>query len=169
MDKAGAKIIELRKLAFLKQVFWLSLTAFGGPQVHFTRFTDVLVKKRRFLSNEELLEINSFCQMLPGPTSTQTITTIAYRRGGPVFAALVLGIWALPSCVLMGVLAFIVSMCGNNANVDKVLQYIPFATGWLSNDGKVSGRPVDIEIAADGAMLISDDHRGAIYRIVFNK
>ena len=52
---------------------------------------------------------------------------------------------------------------------NKVLQYIPFATGWLSNDGKVSGRPVDIEIAADGAMLISDDHRGAIYRIVFNK
>ncbi|MDZ4759166.1 MAG: chromate efflux transporter [Bacteroidota bacterium] len=132
MDKSGAKIIELRKLAFLKQVFWLSLTAFGGPQVHFTRFTDVLVKKRRFLSNEELLEINSFCQMLPGPTSTQTITTIGYRRGGPVFAAVTLAIWALPSCILMGLLAFIVSMCGNNINVGKALQYIPaMAVGFM--------------------------------------
>ncbi|MGB4843705.1 MAG: sorbosone dehydrogenase family protein [Ferruginibacter sp.] len=50
---------------------------------------------------------------------------------------------------------------------NKAMQYIPFASGWLSNNGKVSGRPVDIEIAADGAMLVSDDHRGVIYRIVF--
>ena len=132
MDKAGAKIIELHKLAFLKQVFWLSLTAFGGPQVHFTRFTDVLVKKRKYISEEELLEINSFCQMLPGPTSTQTITTIAYRRGGPVFAAIALTIWALPSCFLMGALAQIVSLFGNNLNVVKVLQYVPaMAVGFM--------------------------------------
>ncbi len=52
---------------------------------------------------------------------------------------------------------------------NKVVQYVPFATGWLNNTGKVTGRPVDIEIAADGAMLVSDDARGAIYRIVFNK
>lgn len=52
---------------------------------------------------------------------------------------------------------------------NKVVQYVPFATGWLNNNGKVTGRPVDIEIAADGAMLVSDDARGAIYRIVFNK
>lgn len=52
---------------------------------------------------------------------------------------------------------------------NKAVQYVPFATGWLSKNGKVSGRPVDIEIAADGAMLVSDDQRGAIYRIVFDK
>ncbi len=132
MDKAGAKIIELRKLAFLRQVFWLSLTAFGGPQVHFIRFSDVLVKKRRFISQEELLEINSFCQMLPGPTSTQTITTIAYRRSGPVFAAIALALWVLPSCFLMGMLAWMVSVFGNNINVVKVLQYIPaMAVGFM--------------------------------------
>lgn len=51
---------------------------------------------------------------------------------------------------------------------NKVVQYVPFATGWLNNNGKVTGRPVDIEIAADGAMLVSDDARGAIYRIVFS-
>ena len=52
---------------------------------------------------------------------------------------------------------------------NKVVQYVPFATGWLNNDGKTTGRPVDIEIDADGAMLVSDDARGAIYRIVFSK
>lgn len=52
---------------------------------------------------------------------------------------------------------------------NKAVSYIPFATGWVDKEGKVSGRPVDIEIAADGSMLVSDDQRGAIYRIVYKK
>ena len=51
----------------------------------------------------------------------------------------------------------------------KVVDYIPFATGWLGENNKVIGRPVDVEIAADGALLVSDDSRGAIYRISYSK
>jgi glucose/arabinose dehydrogenase len=51
----------------------------------------------------------------------------------------------------------------------KAVQYIPFATGWLQDDGKVLGRPADVEIAADGALLVSDDEKGLIYRIIFEK
>jgi glucose/arabinose dehydrogenase len=53
---------------------------------------------------------------------------------------------------------------GNN-----VVQYVTFAEGWLQNDGKVIGRPADVEIAPDGSLLISDDQAGAIYRVVFKK
>ncbi len=42
--------------------------------------------------------------------------------------------------------------------------YEIFASGWLTDDGAV-GRPVDLEILADGSMLVSDDHAGRIYRI----
>lgn len=52
---------------------------------------------------------------------------------------------------------------------NKVVQYLPFATGWVNSNGNVTGRPVDIEIDADGAILVSDDYRGVIYRITFNK
>jgi len=44
--------------------------------------------------------------------------------------------------------------------------YEPFAEGWLKN-GKVSGRPVDIELLPDGSMLVSDDYANAIYRIYY--
>jgi glucose/arabinose dehydrogenase len=40
-----------------------------------------------------------------------------------------------------------------------------FAEGWLGADGKAWGRPVDVEIAPDGALLVSDDRAGAVYRI----
>ncbi|MCI0652989.1 MAG: PQQ-dependent sugar dehydrogenase, partial [Methylococcaceae bacterium] len=43
-----------------------------------------------------------------------------------------------------------------------------FAEGWLKPDGRVSGRPVDILQLKDGSLLISDDQRGAIYRISYH-
>ena len=52
---------------------------------------------------------------------------------------------------------------------NKPVQYIPFATGWLDENKEVSGRPVDVEIAPDGSLLISDDKQGVIYRISYQK
>ena len=42
-----------------------------------------------------------------------------------------------------------------------------FATGWLQPDGKVLGRPVDVQLLPDGSMLVSDDYSGAVYRISY--
>jgi glucose/arabinose dehydrogenase len=51
---------------------------------------------------------------------------------------------------------------------NKPVEYIPFATGWLQN-GEAWGRPVDMEVAPDGALLLSDDKGGVIYRISYKK
>ena len=42
-----------------------------------------------------------------------------------------------------------------------------FATGWLTEEGKFWGRPTDVAIAADGALLVSDDFNNLIYRISY--
>lgn len=58
-----------------------------------------------------------------------------------------------------------------NVNTDssgKAINKSTFAEGWLQEDGKVLGRPVDVEIMKDGSMLVSDDYSGAIYRITYN-
>ncbi|QRY80819.1 sorbosone dehydrogenase family protein [Pseudomonas sp. PDNC002] len=44
-----------------------------------------------------------------------------------------------------------------------------FAEGWLDSDGEVHGRPADVLVAPDGALLVSDDQNGAIYRISYGK
>lgn len=46
----------------------------------------------------------------------------------------------------------------------KALSYEPFAEGWLEGQS-AWGRPVDLLIAPDGSLLVSDDSAGAIYRI----
>lgn len=46
-----------------------------------------------------------------------------------------------------------------------------FVTGWMGREGDRSsmwGRPVDVLVAPDGALLVSDDHSGAIYRITYS-
>ncbi|HEV8579682.1 MAG TPA: sorbosone dehydrogenase family protein [Thermoanaerobaculia bacterium] len=49
---------------------------------------------------------------------------------------------------------------------EKAVAYEPFAEGWLRN-GSNWGRPVDVEVLADGSLLVSDDDAGAIYRITY--
>ena len=49
----------------------------------------------------------------------------------------------------------------------KVQRYEPFAEGWLQGDS-ASGRPVDVIVAPDGALLVSDDSAGAVYRIDYS-
>ena len=46
----------------------------------------------------------------------------------------------------------------------KAVAYEPFASGWLQGDS-AWGRPADVLVAPDGALLVSDDSAGAIYRI----
>lgn len=41
-----------------------------------------------------------------------------------------------------------------------------FATGWLVGK-KAWGRPVDVAVGTDGALYVSDDLKGAIYRITY--
>ena len=40
-----------------------------------------------------------------------------------------------------------------------------FATGWLNSDNSSDGRPVDVVVGSDGALYVSDDKGGFIYRI----
>ena len=51
----------------------------------------------------------------------------------------------------------------------KSLSYTNFAEGWLQPGGKVLGRPVDVQVMPDGALMVSDDYAGVVYRIVYDK
>ncbi len=94
-------IRKVRYLIFLRDVLMLSLTAFGGPQAHLSMFLDAMVCKRAYLKEKDLMELYALCQILPGPTSTQTITAIAFKVGGPNLAYLTLLVWIAPAVTIM--------------------------------------------------------------------
>src|SRR5919112_624548 len=106
-------MILRRHIPFLKAVFLHSISAFGGPQGHFGMMLKTFVHHRRDITEQELLEYNAFCQMLPGASSTQTLTLIGYKRGGIPLAILTLLIWIFPACLLMGALSFLLELIDN--------------------------------------------------------
>lgn len=122
----------LRHIPFLKNVFLYSLTAFGGPQAHLAMMMKTFVYKTPYVTEEELLEYNAVCQLLPGASSTQTITLIGYKRGGVSLAILTLLIWILPGCLLMGGFSFLLQYVNQTALHGDIFKFIPaMAVGFL--------------------------------------
>ena len=121
-----------RHIPFLKTVFFYSLTAFGGPQGHLGMMLKTFVIKKKYVTEEELIEYNSFCQLLPGASSTQTVTLIGFKRGGVTLAVFTLIIWILPACIMMGALSFLLTAFPSKNYTANLFKYIqPMAIGFL--------------------------------------
>ncbi len=123
----------LRHIPFLKAVFLHSITAFGGPQGHLGMMMKTFVHRRKDLSEKELLDFNAFCQLLPGASSTQTLTLIGFKRGRLPLAVITLIIWILPACLFMGMLSFLLQYIESRNIVTNVFKFIqPMAVGFLA-------------------------------------
>lgn len=119
-----------RKLLFIRDVIFYTLSAFGGPQAHIAILLREFVQKRRYITEEELVELNSLTQLLPGPSSTQTLIGIAWKVGGMRMAIITFLIWVLPSATVMCVAAISYSIFVGNAKVASVIRFIqPMAIG----------------------------------------
>jgi len=122
-----------RHIPFLRAVFWHSITAFGGPQGHMGMMMKTFVHRRKYLTELELIEYNGFCQLLPGASSTQTLTLIGYKRGGIPLALLTLLIWILPASSIMGGLSFLLNYLSiNNAQLGVFKFIQPMAIGFIA-------------------------------------
>ena len=130
--RSGKRMRRVRGIIFLKDVAVLACTAFGGPQAHLAMMFRLLVDKRRYISTAELLELQALCALLPGPTSTQTITVIGFRLGGPNLAYLTLLVWITPAVTLMTLAALALSHL-DPARVAALVQFVqPVAVGFVA-------------------------------------
>jgi chromate transporter len=73
----GGRIREVA-LLFLK----LGTVAFGGPAAHVAMMEDEVVRRRRWLSHEEFLDLFAATNLIPGPNSTEMAIHIGHKRAG---------------------------------------------------------------------------------------
>lgn len=124
---------QVRYGVFLRDVLMLAVTTFGGPQAHLAHFQKILVNKRNYLSEADLMELNSLCQILPGPSSTQTLVAVGYKIGGASLAYLTLLIWTLPSVIFMTIMAIsLFDIEQKNWSLDFTRFIQPIAVGFVS-------------------------------------
>ncbi len=123
---------SFRWTSFLKDVFVCSLGAYGGPEAHFGVFLDQMVVRRRYLSEDDLVELLALCSVLPGPTSTQTIVAIGHKMGGPVLALLTMLVWGFPAVSVMIALSFLYQILEAYDVSRDLLRYLgPMAVGFI--------------------------------------
>ncbi len=84
----------------------LGLTAFGGPAAHVSMMHAEVVKRRKWLTEQEYLDMLGATNLIPGPNSTEMAIHIGLRRAGWAgFALAGLG-FILPAVLIVLALAW---------------------------------------------------------------
>lgn len=71
---------SLKELSYL--FLKLGTIAFGGPAAHIAMMEDEVVRRRRWISRPEFLDLLGATNLIPGPNSTELAIHIGHKRGG---------------------------------------------------------------------------------------
>lgn len=71
------KLLEVIAL-FLR----LGFTAFGGPAAHIAMYHDEVVRRRKWLNEQQFLDLLGATNLIPGPNSTEMVIHIGYLKAG---------------------------------------------------------------------------------------
>ncbi|QLQ07519.1 MAG: chromate efflux transporter [Anaerolineae bacterium] len=94
---------HLREVALVFLRF--GIIGFGGPAAHIGLFHEELVKRRKWLDDQEFLDLLGATNLIPGPNSTEMAIHIGYTRAG--WPGLIVGgaCFILPAVVIVLLLA----------------------------------------------------------------
>src|SRR5215217_5194355 len=100
-DKARGELWELA-LLFLK----LGTIAFGGPAAHIALMRTEVVQRRRWMDEQEFLDLMGATNLIPGPNYTEMAIHVGYRRAGWRGLLVAGACFIAPAMLTTGVLAW---------------------------------------------------------------
>ncbi len=77
MNETEGRIREVGTLAFR-----LGITAFGGPAAHIAMLRTEVVERRKWVTDQQFLDLLGATNLIPGPNSTEMVIHIGYLRAG---------------------------------------------------------------------------------------
>lgn len=113
---------RMRRLGDLLRVFGvLGFTAFGGPAAHIALFEAEVVRRRKWMTHQELLDLLGVVNLIPGPNSTQMVMYIGRLRSG-VTGMFVAGLaFILPAAAITCFCAWVYVHFGHIPQVEGIL------------------------------------------------
>ena len=104
--KINASKKEINNFVIFCEFLILGLTSFGGPVAHIAYFRDNFVIKKKWFDEKTYIDIVSFSNFLPGPSSSQVGMCIGYLKNGIVGSFFAWLGFTLPSAVIMILFAY---------------------------------------------------------------
>jgi chromate transporter len=99
----------------------LGFTAFGGIAAHIGLFRQEFVKKRKWLSDEEFLDLLGATNLIPGPNSTEMVGHIGFLRAGWLGLIAAGLAFTLPAALMVLGLAWAYVKYGSTPQVNGLL------------------------------------------------
>jgi len=97
------------------------MTAFGGPAAHIAMMHDEIVKRRKWLSDQQFLDLVGATNLIPGPNSTEMAIHIGFLRAG--WPGLIMGgiCFIVPAMLIVLSLAWVYVRFGTTPQVEWLL------------------------------------------------
>ena len=103
----------------------MGVTSFGGPVAHIGLFTNYLVNQKKIISESKFLSFLTICNILPGPTSSQLITTIFLWKSNSIKGGMIsFFCFNLPGLIIILILAAFLKDSQINYDSNKVVKSI---------------------------------------------
>ena len=109
----------LREVAAL--FFQLGWIAFGGPAAHIALMRREVVIRRKWLTEQQFLDLLGASNLIPGPTSTELAIYLGYARAGHLGLVLAGALFILPAMLLVLMLAWAYGRYGATPQVGAIL------------------------------------------------
>jgi chromate transporter len=85
----------------------LGTTAFGGPAAHIAMMEDEVVRRRRWLTHAEFLDLLGATNLIPGPNSTEMAIHVGHRRAGWPGLLVAGSCFIVPAALLVTAIAWV--------------------------------------------------------------
>jgi chromate transporter len=118
LDEQSGRV-RLRELALL--FLRLGTTAFGGPAAHIALMEEEVVRRRRWLTREEFLDLLGATNLIPGPNSTEMAIHIGHRRAGWPGLLVAGSCFIIPATLMVGAIAWAYVRFGRLPAVSAIL------------------------------------------------
>ena len=84
----------------------LGFTAFGGPAAHIAMMRDEVVRRRKWLTDQEFLDLVGATNLIPGPNSTEMAIHVGYRQAGRAGLIAAGAAFILPAMLMVLILSW---------------------------------------------------------------
>jgi chromate transporter len=112
--KDSSNRVEELALLFLR----LGVTAFGGPAAHIAMMHDEVVKRRKWLDEQQFLDLMGATNLIPGPNSTQMAIHMGLERAGWRGMIVSGSCFIFPSAVLVTILTWLYVQYGTTSQAE---------------------------------------------------
>ena len=115
----GSAPNQLREVAAL--FLRLGFFAFGGPAAHIAMMRDEVVSRRKWMTDQEFLDLLGITNLIPGPNSTEMTMHLGLERAG--WRGLIAGgtLFIFPAFLIVLVLAVLYDEYGTTPSAEWIL------------------------------------------------